>query len=86
MLVTVVEWGWIVLGAYLAAGVVFAVPFVLRWVNRIDENAEHGSWGFRALIFPASVALWPWLARRVLGGRPQSVERNPHRDAARGAS
>lgn len=75
----------IVVGCYLAAGVAFAVPFALRWVVRLDANAEHGTWGFRALIIPASVALWPLLAVRVFGGRRQPVERSPHRDAARGA-
>jgi hypothetical protein len=57
------------------------VPFVARWVGKLDPNAERGTWGFRVLIFPASVVLWPLLARRVWGGSRAPVERNPHRDA-----
>ena len=40
----------ILLGIYLACGFVFAVPFVLVGVKKIDPHAGHGSWGFRLLI------------------------------------
>lgn len=55
-------------GAYLAAGVCFAMPFALRWAGRLDPVAAHGTWGFRLLILPGSVILWPFLLRRLLGG------------------
>lgn len=54
---------------YLAAGVLFAIPFVTRWSGRLDHAARNGSFGFRVLIFPASALLWPWLARRLLRSR-----------------
>ncbi len=77
---------WIVgiAGIYVAIGVVFALPFVLRGAGRLDPNAVAGSWGFRVLIFPASVALWPLLAMRwaTSAGVPPE-ERNAHRAAAR---
>ena len=76
----------IAVGSYLGLGCLFAVPFVVRWVGRLDANAEHGTWGFRALIFPASVALWPLVAQRVLASPRVPVERSPHRDAAGGGS
>ena len=72
-----------VLGIYLAAGALFSVAFVIRGVQRIDPQAEGGSWGFRLAILPASAALWPFLARRWLRGLPPPEERNPHRDLAR---
>jgi hypothetical protein len=56
-------------GLYLAIGVVFAVPFTLRWVARLDPVARTGTLGFRALIFPGSVALWPLLALRLVRAR-----------------
>ena len=86
MLEEIVGGALALVGAYLAAGVLFAVPFVLRWVRRIDPDAEGGSRGFRALIFPGAVALWPvllWRVRQGSGALP--VERSAHRDARGGA-
>lgn len=75
-----------VLAVYLAFGVAFALPFVLTWVDRIDPAARRGSWGFRLLILPGSVALWPVLLARLRRGSPPPEERNPHRDRARAAA
>jgi hypothetical protein len=86
MWIHVVEWSLLALGAYVAIGLVFGVCFVAKLVERIDHLARGSTLGFRMLIFPASVALWPWLARRVWSAQPdrEPVERSPHRDAARG--
>lgn len=70
------------LGVYLVAGLVFAVPFVLFGAARIEPAARGATWGFRLIILPATVALWPWLAWRWASERP-AVERNAHRDRAR---
>ena len=78
---------WIVGGltVYAAVGVVFALLFVTRGVNRIDPVARESPWGFRVMIFPGSVALWPVLLKRWVLGRQPPTERNAHRDAARRA-
>jgi len=72
-----------VAGGYLAVGVVFAVAFAVRGVDRIDSSAQGAGWGFRVLIVPGSAALWPWLAARWVRGAQPPTERNAHRDAAR---
>ena len=72
----------IVLGLYVLAGLLFAVPFVLRGVNRIDPVARAGTWGFRLIILPGIVALWPLLARRWWRGQGPPREKNAHRRAA----
>jgi hypothetical protein len=51
-------------GGYLLAGLAFALPFVLAGAGRIDPHAARGSWGFRAVLIPGAVLLWPLLARR----------------------
>ncbi len=71
------------LGLYVAAGVLFAVPFAVRGVNRIDPVARESSWGFRLIIVPGVIALWPLLALRWMRGLPPPEENNPHRRAAR---
>lgn len=51
-------------GLYLAAGLLFATAFVSSGVQRVDPAARGAGLGFRLLIFPGVVALWPWLAIR----------------------
>jgi hypothetical protein len=85
MFVTIVEWSLAALAVYVAIGVVFAAFFVTRLVARIDHLADGATVGFRLLIFPASAALWPMLARRVWSAHPDRgpVEHTPHRDRVR---
>jgi hypothetical protein len=72
-----------VAGIYLLCGLVIAIPFVLVGVGRIDPHAAHGSWGFRLLIIPGTMLLWPLLAKRWLTGMHEPPEeKNPHRCAA----
>ena len=58
-----------IVAVYLAAGLVFALPFAFRWAGRLDAAARSGTPGFRLLIIPGSVLLWPWLAARLLRQR-----------------
>ena len=74
----------ILLGTYLACGLAFAIPFVLVGAGKIDPHAAHGSWGFRLLIIPGTMALWPLLLRRWMRGIPEPPEPcDVHRRAAR---
>ena len=73
----------ILLGVYLACGFVFALPFSFIGAQKIDLHAAHGSWGFRLLIIPATLALWPILLRRWSGGVHEPPEEyNAHRRLA----
>jgi hypothetical protein len=74
----------ILLAAYLTCGLVFAIPFALVGVKRIDSHAAHGSWGFRLLVIPGTTAFWPLLLRRWLGGAHEPPEEcTPHRPCSR---
>ena len=69
---------------YLGLGLLFAVPFVFfGGIGRLDPVAVEGTWGFRLLVLPGTVALWPLLAWRSVRKTPRPVETNPHRAAAR---
>ena len=52
----------IVLLGYLLCGLAVGVPFVLRGADRVDEAARGTSLGFRLLILPGTVLLWPLMA------------------------
>jgi hypothetical protein len=58
----------ILLGGYLVCGLIFAIPFALAGVKKIDPHAMRGSWAFRALIVPGTMAFWPILLRRWASG------------------
>jgi hypothetical protein len=78
------RWLLAALGLYTGLGLAFALAFVTRGVGRIDPAARHASWGFRLVVLPGVVALWPLLARRWWGGATAPpVESNAHRRAAR---
>lgn len=44
---------------YAVVGVVTAVWFFARHIKRLDPSAAGGSIGFRVLVAPGVVALWP---------------------------
>lgn len=61
-----------VLGLHVALGLVFASWFMLRGLARLDPTAAHAPLGFRLIIVPGVVALWPVLAlRRRVDSRPE---------------
>ena len=61
---------WLVRGfyAYVVAGLLLLPWWHARGLRRIDETAAAGPWGFRLLISPGLVVLWPWLLRRAARG------------------
>lgn len=53
-------------GLYLAAGLVFGLVYVTALAARLDPGARGAGPGFRLIILPAAVLLWPWLLVRTL--------------------
>ena len=68
---------------YTGAGLLFALAFLARGVERVDPGARGATLGFRLIILPATIALWPLLLQRWRNadGRPP-IESNAHRRAA----
>ncbi|NWG46542.1 MAG: hypothetical protein HXY25_08345 [Alphaproteobacteria bacterium] len=71
------------LAAYLCAGALFALVFLWRGVEMLDPAARGTGAGFRLILLPGTLALWPVLALRWLlarapaGGHPASREGAP---------
>lgn len=59
----------LLVAAYAALGILFAIAFVIRGVERVDPSTHRASWGFRILILPGCAALWPWMAAKWAGKR-----------------
>lgn len=54
---------------YAVVGVAFAAWFATRGAGRLDPAATGGTGGFRLLLLPGAVVLWPYLAFRLLNRR-----------------
>lgn len=61
----------ILLGIYVLLGFLFVFPFVFKGATQIDEAAHETGWGFRLLIIPGTIALWPVLLKKWLNERQQ---------------
>jgi hypothetical protein len=71
------------IGIYLSVGLVVAVTLAVGGLGRIDPQAREGTLGFRLLVLPGAIALWPLLLRRWRAGTGPPEERSPHRDLGR---
>lgn len=76
----VIEMFLSILATYLCLGVVFSLPFVfLGGVKRIDHAAKESKLGFKLMIFPGCVLVWPYLFGRWITGAQPAQERSRHR-------
>ena len=50
-----------IIGIYLICGFVFAMAFVFKGAQEIDEGAKDSTLGFKIIIIPASMVFWPLL-------------------------
>ncbi len=70
MLESFVFVGWVTVGVYALVGALLVPYLHARVLGRIDEAARGAAWGFRVLVTPGLIALWPailvkaWRARR----------------------
>jgi hypothetical protein len=60
---------WLAVAVYAAAGLLFGAWFVWAGVRKLDSQAVGTGVGFRLVILPGVVALWPvviwkWRAAR----------------------
>ncbi len=55
-----------ILGGYAAIGVVFAIPFIIFGLGRIDPAAKSMSLRVRLLVFSGCALLWPVMLQKWL--------------------
>jgi hypothetical protein len=53
-----------IMAAYLIAGIFFTIPFQVMGLKKIDEGVHGSSIGFRIIIVPGCILLWPFLLRK----------------------
>ncbi|MEM9487153.1 MAG: hypothetical protein AAGA83_26065 [Cyanobacteria bacterium P01_F01_bin.116] len=84
--VAVVEWMIKVIRAYVFAGLVFAIPFLLFGIQQVDPDTKGWNIGFRIIIIPGLCVFWPLFAVRWLRGKRTPTETTAHRLAATNTS
>jgi len=71
------------LTTYLMAGAVVGTLFAFLGSGRVDPAAREGTTGFRLMIVPGSILLWPLVLARWTRGSGPPEERTSHRALAR---
>ena len=61
---------------YLVAGFAFGIAFVIKGVEVVDEGAHGTGWGFRLIILPGVIFLWPVLLRKWVNTKIKRDVRN----------
>ena len=49
---------------YLVVGLIFSIPFLLKWIHQLDEGAHESPWTFRLIILPGCIVFWPVLLEK----------------------
>lgn len=66
----------IITAIYLALGVLFVIPFLMKGLNKIDEGANGSTIGFKIIIIPGVIVFWPvllskWMKKKTYPQRRQ---------------
>jgi len=51
----------LLLAAYLALGLLFAIPFLWVGIKKVDHSAANPSFALRLILLPGTIAFWPIL-------------------------
>ena len=54
----------IIAAIYLALGVIFVIPFLMKGLNKVDEGAHSSTVGFKIIIIPGVIVFWPVFLKR----------------------
>lgn len=71
-----------IIRAYIFAGLIFTIPFLLFGIQRVDPEATGWNIGFRIVIIPGLCVFWPLFAVRWVRGKRSPTETTAHRLAA----
>ena len=81
MSTTIASWIWTIIGIYLVLGILFAVLFLFIRLEKSDPAAAGSTKGFKAIILPGVILMWPTLLKRWIKGiNEPPEEKSPHRN------
>ncbi len=68
-----------IMKGYLLCGLIFAIPFLVFGIHRVDPAAKNVTLAFRLMVLPGITLFWPLLLTRLLRGQEKPTECNAHR-------
>ena len=54
----------IIVLVYLALGVLFLIPFLVKGISKVDGGAHGSTIGFKIIIIPGVIVFWPALLKK----------------------
>ncbi len=66
-----------IIATYLVCGFLFAIPFIIKGIGKVDESARGSTIGFRIIIMPGVIVFWPFLLKKWI-----KVNSTSHDEAA----
>jgi hypothetical protein len=73
----------IIAAVYLALGVLFVIPFLMKGLNKIDEGAHGSTIGFKIIIIPGVIVFWPVLLSNWMKGKRNHGDTKAQRNTER---
>ena len=77
--IVVAQWIIVIVKGYLVVGLMFAIPFIIFGIHRVDPSSKGSSIPFRLTVLPGITLFWPLLFTRLLRGQEMPTECNAHR-------
>lgn len=64
-----------IVSIYLICGFVFAIAFITKGIDKVDEGAHGSTIGFKIIIIPGVIVFWVLLLKKWL-----NANKEPHHD------
>jgi len=56
----------LLIALYLFLGFIFAIAFLIKGIDLVDEGAHGSTFGFKLIIIPGVIVFWPVLMKKWL--------------------
>ena len=56
----------LLIALYLFLGFIFAIAFLIKGIDLVDEVAHGSTFGFKLIIIPGVIVFWPVLMKKWL--------------------
>jgi len=62
----IIEIMLLLIALYLFLGFIFAIAFLIKGIDLVDDGAHGSTFGFKLIIIPGVIVFWPVLMKKWL--------------------